>query len=216
MAKTVMPETRIDEQLFRLLHSPGQYAALAVLIERSASKSDVARELGVKLNKADYDVGELEKMGFVEEVDTERRRGMPTTIYRAVMRPVFSSEEWGELSQDERERYVLWAQQLVLRDTAVAWRARTLQARAESHTSRSPLRVDELGWIKLNEGLDDLLALAREVEVESVDRAREAGDESKLINMRLSMFAFEMPPTGKSPQVNILSRNRSTSRSNTS
>ncbi|HEX5376442.1 MAG TPA: hypothetical protein VFW48_09830 [Solirubrobacterales bacterium] len=196
MAKTVMPEIRIDEQLFRLLRNPGQYAALAVLIERPASKSDVARELGIKLNKADYDVGELEKMGFVEAIDTERRRGMPTTIYRAVMRPVFSSEEWGKLSQDERERYVLWAQQLVLRDIAVAWRARTFQARAESHTSRSPLRVDEQGWIKLNERLDDLLTLAREVEVESAERVREAGDESKLINVRVAMFSFEMPPTG--------------------
>lgn len=193
MAKTVMPEIRIDEQLFRLLRNPGQYAALAVLIERSASKSDIARELGVKLNKADYDVGELEKMGFVEAVDTEMRRGQVTTIYRAVMRPVFSSEEWGKLNQDERERYVLWAQQLVLRDIAVAWRARTLQARAESHSSRSPLRVDELGWIKLNERLDGLLTLAREVEVESVERAREAGDESKLINVTVALFCFEMP-----------------------
>lgn len=193
MAKTVMPEIRIDEQLFRLLQNPGQLAALVSLIEGPASKSDVAKELGIRLNKADYDVRQLEKMSLVEAIDTERRRGMPTTIYRAVMRPVFSSEEWGKLSQDERERYVLWAQQLVLRDIAVAWHARTFQSRAESHSSRSPLRVDELGWIKINKGLDDLLALGRESEVESVNRAREAGDESKLINIRVAMFSFEMP-----------------------
>lgn len=193
MAKPAMPEVRIDEQLFRLLHNPGQLAALVALLAGSASKSDIARELGVKLNKADYDVGELEKMGLVEVIGTERRRGMPTTIYRAVMRPVFSSEEWGELSQDERERYSLWVQQLTLRDIAVAWHARTFQARAESHTSRSPVRVDELGWIKINEGLDDLLPLCREAEVESVERARDAGDESKLINIRVAMFSFEMP-----------------------
>ena len=199
MAKTVMPDTRIDEQLFRLLRNPGQYAALAVLIKRPASKSDIARELGLKLNKADYDVGELEKMGFVEAIDTERRRGMPTTIYRAVLRPVFSSEEWGELSQDERERYVLWAQQLVLRDIATAWHARTFQVRAESHTSRSPLRVDEQGWLRLSEILDDALKAAREVEVESVERARLAGGESELFNVRVAMLSFEMPPTEPSP-----------------
>jgi hypothetical protein len=172
---------------------------LAVLIEHSASKSDIARELGIKLNKADYDVGELEKMGFVEPVGTEMRRGQATTIYRAVMRPVFSSEEWGKISQDERERYALWAQQLVLRDIAVAWYARTFQARAESHTSRSPLRVDEKGWIRLNERLDGVLALGREAEVESVERAREAGDESKLFNVRVAMFSFEMPPGAENP-----------------
>ncbi len=200
MAKTVMSEIRVDEQLFRLLHNPGQLAALVALLKDPASKSDIARELGIKLNKADYDVGELEKMGLVEAIDTEIRRGQPTTIYRAVMRPVFSSEEWGELSQDERERYALWVQQLLLRDIAAAWHAKTFQARAESHTSRSPLRVDEQGWIKLNERLDDLLALAREVEVESVARTREAGGESELINVRVAMFSFEMPPTGNPPR----------------
>jgi hypothetical protein len=192
-----MPEIRVDKQLFRLLQNPGQYAALTVLVERPASKSDVARELGIPVKKSDYDVRQLEKMGFVEAIGTEKRRGMPTTIYRAVMRPVFSSEEWDKLSQDERERYVLWAQQLVLRDIAVAWRARTFQARAESHASRSPLRVDELGWLKISKGLDDLLALTREAEVESVKRASEAGGESKLINIRVAMLSFEMPSTSK-------------------
>jgi hypothetical protein len=188
-----MPEVRIDEQLFRLLHNPAQLAALVALIEGPASKSDIARELGIRLNKADYDVGELDKMGLVEAVDTEMRRGQATTIYRAVMRPVFSSEEWGELSQEERERYALWVQQLVLRDIAVAWSARTFQARIESHTSRSPLRVDEQGWIKLSEIQDDALKAGREVEVESVERARLAEEEGELLNVRAAMFLFEMP-----------------------
>lgn len=195
MAKTVAPEVRIDEQLFRLLHNPTQLAALVALIEGPASKSDIARKLGIKLNKADYDVGGLEKMDLIEAVDTEVRRGQVTTIYRAVMRPVFSSEEWSELSQGERERFALWVQQLVLRDIAIAWYARTFQARADGHTSRSPLRVDEQGWLELNELLDNTLKRGREVEVESVGRARLAGDEGRLFNVRMSMFSFEMPPT---------------------
>ena len=194
MAKTVMPEVRIDEQLFRLLHNPGQLAALVALVEDPASKSDIAKELGIRLNKADYDVGELEKMGLVEPIGTEMRRGQKTTIYRAVMRPILNNEEWAELSQEDRERLVLWTYQLLLRDVTIAWRTRTLQARVESHNTRSPLRVDEQGWIRLNEILDNTQEAVREVEVESVDRAREAGDESKLINVRAAMFCFEMPP----------------------
>lgn len=193
MAKTVMPEVRIDEQLFRLLHNPGQLEALIALVEGPASKSDVARELGIKLNKADYDVGELEKMGLVEPIGTEMRRGQVTTIYRAVMRPLLNNEEWGELSQQDRERLVLWTYQLLLRDITVAWRGRTLQARVESHNTRSPLRVDEQGWVRLNEILDDTQEAVREVEIESVERARLTGDESKLINARAALFCFEMP-----------------------
>jgi hypothetical protein len=194
VSKTVMPEVRIDEQLFRLLHNPGQLAALVSLEKGPASKSDIARELGIRLNKADYDVGELERMGLVEPVGTEMRRGQKTTLYRAVKRPILNNEEWGELSQEDRERLVLWTYQLLLRDVTVAWRGRTLQARVESHNTRSPVRVDEQGWIRLNEILDDTREAVRKVEVESVDREREAGDESNLTNMRVALFCFEMPP----------------------
>lgn len=197
MTKTVMPEVRIDEQLFRLLHNPGQLAALIALVESPASKSDIARELGIRLNKADYDVGELEKMGLVEPIGTEMRRGQKTTIYRAVMRPILDNEEWGELSQEDRERLVLWTYQLLLRDVTVAWRARTLQVRLESHNTRSLARVDEQGWIRLNEILDNTQEAVREVELESVERAREAGDESNLTNVRVALFCFEMPAGAK-------------------
>lgn len=192
-----MPEVRIDEQLFRLLHNPGQLAALIALVESPASKSDIARELGIRLNKADYDVGELEKMGLVEPIGTEMRRGQKTTIYRAVMRPILDNEEWGELSQEDRERLVLWTYQLLLRDVTVAWRARTLQVRLESHNTRSLARVDEQGWIRLNEILDNTQEAVREVELESVERAREAGDESNLTNVRVALFCFEMPAGAK-------------------
>jgi DNA-binding transcriptional ArsR family regulator len=200
VAKTVMPEVRIDEQLFRLLHNPGQLAALIALSESPASKSDIAKKLGIRLNKVDYDVGELEKMGLVEPIGTEMRRGQKTTIYRGTMRPILSNEEWGELSQKDRERLVLWTYQLLLRDVAVAWRAQTFQARIESHNTRSPVRVDGQGWIRLNEILDDTQKAVREVEVESVERARETGDTSRLTNVRVALFCFEMPPetnTGK-------------------
>lgn len=194
MTKIVMPEVRIDEQLFRLLHNPAQLAVLIALVEGPASKSDVAKELGLRLNKADYDVGELEKMGLVEPIGTEMRRGQETTIYRAVMRPILKNDEWEMLSQEDRERLVLWTYQLLLRDIAVAWGARTLQARVDSHNTRSPVRVDEQGWIKVNEILDKAQEAVREVEVESVDRAREDNSyESDLTNVRVALFCFEMP-----------------------
>jgi predicted transcriptional regulator len=200
VAKTATPEIRIDEQLFRLLHNSVQLAALVALVEGPASKSDIARKLGIRLNKADYDVGELEKMGLVEPIGTEMRRGQRTTIYRAVMRPILNNEEWAELSQEDRERLVLWTYQLLLRDVAIAWRDRTLQARIESHNTRSPLRIDEQGWVRLNEILDNTQEAVREVEVESVERVRETGDESSLINARVALFCFEMPSESETPE----------------
>jgi hypothetical protein len=189
-----MPEVRIDEQLFRLLKNPGLLETLVVLIERRASPSDIAEILRIKLSKTIYCVEQLEKMMLIEEVGTERRRGQMAHLYRAVMRPIWKSEEWAELSQDERERYAAWALQLFLRDVAIAWTARTFQARVDAHTSRSPLRVDEQGWRDLNRIQDEALKAFYEVEVESDERLSAADDEAERIIVRAGMFCIEIPP----------------------
>lgn len=192
-----MPEIRIDKQLFRLLKNPGLLEALVVLIERRASPSDIAEILRIKLSKAIYCVAQLEKMSLIEEVGTERRRGQTAHLYKAVMRPIWNSEEWAELSQDERERYAAWALQLFLRDVAIAWMARTFQARVDAHTSRSLLRVDEQGWRDLNRIQDEALKASHEVEVESDKRLRAAGKDAEFIIVRTAMFCIEMPPPTK-------------------
>jgi DNA-binding transcriptional ArsR family regulator len=199
MGAPALPKIQVDQQLFRLLKNPGQLEALVVLIERRASPSEIAEELGAKLNQVTYNVKELEKMGLVELVDTESRRGQIASIYRAVMRPVWSSEDWEKLNQEERERYAVWALQLFLRDIAFAWKSGSFQARKDSHTSRSPLRVDEEGWQRVNSILDQALADIHEVEVESADRAREGADGA-LVPIRVAMFCVEMP-AGRSKTV---------------
>lgn len=194
MSKARVPETRIDEQLFRLLKNSGQLAALVILIERKASPSDIASELGMKLNQVSYNIKELKRMGAIEGVGTERRRGQVAHLYRAIMRPIWRTEEWAQLSQDERERYAAWVIQLFLRDVAIAWGARTFQARADAHTSRRPLVLDEEGWRRVNEIMDEALIASREVEVESQKRTSETGSDTKTIVARAAMFCIEVPP----------------------
>lgn len=188
-----MPEVRIDEQLYRLLKNPDLLETLVVLIERRASPSDIAEILKSKLSKTIYCVEQLDKMNLIEEVDTERRRGQMAHIYRAVMRPIWKSEDWGKLSQNERDRYATWALQLFLRDVAVALTGGTFQARVDAHTSRSPLRVDEQGWRDLNRIQDEALKASHEVEVESIERNRAAGNDAVTIIARTAMFCIEMP-----------------------
>lgn len=168
--------------------------AFVALIEKPASPSDIAELLKIKLSKAVYSLEQLEKMNLIEEIGTEERRGQLAHIYRAVMRPIWKIEEWEELGQDERERFVAWVLQLFLRDVARAWTARTFQARVDTHTSRSLLRVDEQGWRDVKRIQDEALAAFHEIEVESVDRLHEAGDSADLILARAAMFLIEMPP----------------------
>jgi predicted transcriptional regulator len=194
-AEQTMPEIRVDDQLHRLLRNSSMLETFVALIEKRGSPSDIAERLKIKLSKAIYCVEQLEEMNLIEEVDTERRRGQDAHIFKAVMRPIWKTEEWEQLSQDERERLVAWVLQLFLRDVARAWTARTFQARVDTHTSRSPLRVDGQGWRDIKSILDGALASIHEVEVESVDRLREAGDDAELILARAAMFLIEMPPS---------------------
>ena len=189
----IMPEIRIDDQLNRLLSNPTMLETFIDLIEKDGSPSDISKRLKMKFPKANYSVEKLEDMGLIEEVRTEKRRGQDAHIYRAVIRPIWKVEEWEELPQHERERLVVWVFQLFLRDVVLAWAAGILQARVDTHTSRSLLKVDEQGWCKVKEILDDALAAVQEVEVESADRLREAGDAGELILARAAMFLIEMP-----------------------
>ncbi len=195
VAEQTMPEIRIDDQLHRLLRNPNMLEALVSLIEKRGSPSDIRVRLKIKLSQAIYCFEQLEKMNLIEEVDTEKRRGQDAHIYRSLVRPIWKTEEWERLSQDERERYAAWAIQLFLVDVARAWTARTFQARVDTHTSRSLLRVDEQGWRKVKDIQDEALAAIHEVEVESVDRLREAGDDAELILARAAMFLIAMPPS---------------------
>lgn len=188
-----MPEIRLDDHLNRLLSNPVMLETFIDLIEKDGSPSDVSKRLEIKFPKVNYAVEQLEDMGLIEEVRTEKRRGQDAHIYRAVMRPIFKAEEWEELPQIERERLVTWVFQLFMRDVVLAWAAGILQARVDTHTSRSLLKVDEQGWGKVKKILDDALGAVREVEVESADRLREAGDDGELILARAAMFLIEMP-----------------------
>jgi hypothetical protein len=198
VAGKTMPEIRIDKQLYRLLRNPNLLEVLVVLIERRASPSEIAEILRKNLRKVIYSVEQLEEMSLIELVDTERRRGQLAHVYRAVIRPIWKSEEWAALSQDERESYSSWALQLFLRDVAIAWAGGTFQARVDSHTSRSPLRVDEQGWGDINRIQDEALAAFHKVEVESAKRRGDAGEDSELILVRAAMFCIEMPASYRS------------------
>jgi DNA-binding transcriptional ArsR family regulator len=180
------------EQLAHLLKSPIRVKALAVLIERVASPKDISVELGVSLTTVSHHVQELLKMNLIELVDEQPRRGAVAHFYRAVMRPIWSDEEWGELSQEERQRYAAWVMQLINCDVAEAMDAGTFQAHTETHTSRSLFHVDEQGWQELNRIQNEALEASFEVEAASAERLAEEGADG--INVRTVMLCIEMPP----------------------
>src|SRR5688572_5659710 len=106
------------------MHEDGQPSARATLLAKALehplrvelffrfhaaeiSPAEIARELGEPLNLVAYHTRMLERMGCIELVRTERRRGAEAHFYRAVIDPVIDDDDWARLSPRARRALTL-------------------------------------------------------------------------------------------------------------
>ena len=82
---------------------------------------------------------------------------------------------------------------MIGQDSTAALVAGTIDARSDSHVSRTPLVLDEKGWSELNALLGETLERAIEIQEESASRlGKDEGIETKL-----SILHFESPAESK-------------------
>ena len=193
MAAKTSPPKNIDQTLVKAVAHPLRVQALSVLAERSASPKEIAAELGAPVGNVSYHVRELERVGLIELVDEQKRRGAVEHFYRAITRPLLDAEEWEKLSLDERQSFSAWILQLMLADAAQALGAGTFDARSNRHLSRTPLLVDEEGWNELVEIQAEALRATLEVQATSAERLSKNSGEGSF-PVFASMTCFEMPP----------------------
>ena len=105
-------------------------------------------------------------------------------------KPLWFSEEWEELSLDERRRLVAWVLELIGADAGDALEAETLGLRGEEHVSRVVALVDERGWRELARIQDDALHAILAVKAESAERLDERGEDG--MPVLSAMLCFEM------------------------
>lgn len=74
----------IDQRLAKALSSPLRARALALIAEGVASPKRIAKELGLDVRSVAYHVRVLRKLGCIELVETQQRRGAIEHIYRPV------------------------------------------------------------------------------------------------------------------------------------
>jgi len=191
MAKT---KTGVDQKLVRAIGHPLRLRLLTIFNERVASPSDLAAELGEPIGNVSYHTRILARLGCVELVRTKQVRGAVEHYYRAVVRPVFSDEDWAELPMSIRKSLA----GAVLAEIADDISAAASQGgfdRDEVHLSRTPLTLDRKGWQDLNELLQGIYERALEIQAESASRLHSDGaEESEAALMALLLFE---PPTGE-------------------
>jgi len=188
MTKT---KTGVDQRLVRAIGHPLRLRLLTIFNERVASPSDLAAELGEPIGNVSYHTRILARLGCVELVKTKQVRGAVEHYYRAVVRPVFSDDDWAELPLSIRKS-LAGAVLTEIADDMGASAAEGGFDRDEVHLSRIPLALDRQGWQELNEALQEVTEQALEIQAQSAARLHSDG-ASDSEGALLALMLFESP-----------------------
>ena len=183
----------ITQQLAKALAHPLRVRILTSLHKGISSPNQLAQELGEPLGNVSYHVKTLLEFDCVELVKTEPRRGAVEHFYRATERAFFSDSDWEKIPASARKGISGAVLEMIGQDSTAALVAGTIDARSDSHVSRTPLVLDEKGWSELNALLGETLERAIEIQEESASRlGKDEGIETKL-----SILHFESPAESK-------------------
>ena len=191
MAQTRTTPEGITQQLAKALAHPLRVRILTSLQKGISSPNQLAQELGEPLGNVSYHVKTLLEYDCVELVKTEPRRGAVEHFYRATERAFFSDADWAKIPSSARKGISGVILQSIGEDVTKAMTAGTIDARTDTHISRSPLLLDEKGWTELTALLTDTLNRANEIGEESAGRL--ANDKTEEIPTTLAILNFEVP-----------------------
>jgi hypothetical protein len=184
-------EGGIDRRLLRLDPDSERLDTLVLLNERIAGATEVAELLGVSVSEAAGQLEEMCKAGLIEIVGESTEEDGEGPLYRALVRALWSDEEWAELSREERRRLTAWILQLINADVDEALESGSFNSRIDAHSSRTASIVDEQGWRELTRLQADALEASFAVQAASAERLAERGEEG--VTVMSVMLCFEMP-----------------------
>ena len=196
MAQTRTSPEGITQQLAKALAHPLRVRILTSLHKGVSSPNQLSQELGEPLGNVSYHVKTLLEYDCVELVKTEPRRGAVEHFYRATERAFFSAGDWEKIPASARKGISGSILETVGQDATEALMAGSIDARSDSHVSRTPLVLDEKGWTEITSLLADTLNRAIEIQEEAATRLSD--EKSDSIDTKLAILHFESPSKGDS------------------
>jgi DNA-binding transcriptional ArsR family regulator len=191
LAQTRTSPEGITQQLAKALAHPLRVRILTSLHKGVSSPNQLSQELGEPLGNVSYHVKTLLEYDCVELVKTEPRRGAVEHFYRATERAFFSNSDWEKIPASARKGISGSLLEMIGHDASAALIAGTIDARTDSHLSRTPLVVDDKGWAELNSLLSETLDRAIEIQAESATRLSD--EKTDPIAIKLAILNFESP-----------------------
>ncbi|HEX5763091.1 MAG TPA: winged helix-turn-helix domain-containing protein [Solirubrobacterales bacterium] len=185
----------VDERLIAALSHETRAHALTVFTERPASTKEIAAELKKSVSAVWYHVDKLSKLGCIELVRSEKRRGAMEHFYRATVRHFFDTKTWESLPEGSRLTIAIGILRSIAGDVDDAVQAKTVDT-GENHLSRTLLMLDSEGWDEstalLDKTLEGLLAIREK-------SAMRLGESSAMpIRSTVSLMQFKLPSSAAS------------------
>lgn len=191
MAQTRTSPEGITQQLAKALAHPLRVRILSSLSKGISSPNQLSQELDEPLGNVSYHVKTLLEYDCVELVKTEPRRGAVEHFYRATERAFFSAKDWAKMPASARKGINGVILEAIGEDAAEAMAKNTIDSRADSQVSRTPMIVDEKAWKEIAELLNDTLNRAIEIQEDAAGRLAE--EKAEPILTSLAILHFEMP-----------------------
>ena len=168
----------IDSRLVKALEHPTRIDILAVLKDGPSSPSRIQQQLqNVSLNLVSHHVKVLKDLECIELVETVRRRGATEHIYRtAVGSTMLDDEAWDQVTPKMRQPITAAILRLISADLAQSLGAGRFNEFANSHLSRSALKLDREGWEEVVELLLETLNSLFEIETRNSERLEASGE----------------------------------------
>lgn len=179
------------ENRIKAMNHPLRAAVLRILVERTASPAEMARELDEELSNVSYHTKQLVEFECAELVSTRPVRGALEHFYRATERSLIDQEEWEELDPMMAENLLCEIMQKTLDDFVAAARARTIGEDAKFHFTRTPLVLDKEG---LREALEVHERNRQEIlEIAARSAERMVDSDEKGTRVSTSQGCFKLP-----------------------
>ena len=195
MAQTRTSPEGITQQLAKALAHPLRVRILSSLSKGISSPNQLAQELDEPLGNVSYHVKTLLEYDCVELVKTEPRRGAVEHFYRATERAFLSAKDWEMIPASARKGINGVILEAIGQDAGAALVGNTIDSRADSHISRTPMVLDEAGWTELAELLAETLNRALEIQEQAAGRLAE--EKTEPISTTLAILNFETAANSK-------------------
>jgi DNA-binding transcriptional ArsR family regulator len=180
----------IDQRLVMSVAHPLRIKILEALTDHIASPNALAEKLDTGLTNVAYHTRALGRLGALELVDTEPRRGAIEHFYKATPRAFVGDPAWRKVPPSLLGGVSAATLQTFLDKAIAALEAGTLDGRKDTVLRWMPLSLDEEGWNEVVAIMEEATKLMLAAHLRSQDRHSESGGRNA-VSAVVGQAAFE-------------------------